>query len=164
MNETLKKFWESEEISFPAPISAEDKHCEDFYIKTVSRQTDGRYVVRLPFKKEFPSSVHLGSSRFTALAQYVRMEKHLSKDENLSIEYNAVLNEYIFMDHVEETSSTEIIANEKYHSYYLPHHAVVRPDHKSTKVRVVFNASRKAKSGFIYTYFVAIYKKCTAKL
>ncbi|XP_075150364.1 uncharacterized protein LOC142224476 [Haematobia irritans] len=48
---------------------------------------------------------------------------------------------------MEETSSQEIATMGKFSSYYLPHHAVVRPEHRSTKVRVVFNASRKTKSG-----------------
>ncbi|XP_075158129.1 uncharacterized protein LOC142231406 [Haematobia irritans] len=62
--------------------------------------------------------------------------------------YHDVLNEYIALDHAEETSSREISFDDKFNSFYLPHHAVVRPEHKSTKVRIVFNASRKTKSGY----------------
>lgn len=49
---------------------------------------------------------------------------------------------------MEETFSIEIISQVKYNSgqYNLPHHAVVRPDHKTTKVQVVFY--RKTKSNF----------------
>lgn len=34
--------------------------------------------------------------------------------------------------------------------YYLPHHAVEKPDSTTTKVRVVFNASSKTKSGLSF--------------
>lgn len=147
LNAILRKFWESEEIPDIPSISPEDKFCQEFYSETTTRQSDGRYVVRLPFKKDFPSSIYLGSSRFIALGQYARMEKTLCKDKDLQDEYNSVLNEYIAMNHMEETSPYEKMNNGKHYSFYLPHHAVVRPDHKSTKVRVVFNASRKSKSG-----------------
>ncbi|GBM56960.1 hypothetical protein AVEN_224872-1 [Araneus ventricosus] len=32
--------------------------------------------------------------------------------------------------------------------YYLPHHGTLRPDNKTTKLRVVFNASYKSSSGY----------------
>ncbi|XP_075157629.1 uncharacterized protein LOC142230895 [Haematobia irritans] len=144
----LRKFWEIEEIPSIPLCSKEDKYCQDFYKATTSRDTDGRYIVRLPFKEEFPNSLFLGSSRFLALAQYSRLETTLVTNPELQEQYHAVLNEYISLDHMEETSSQEISEQGKYFSFYLPHHAVVRPEHKSTKVMVVFNASRKSKSGF----------------
>ncbi|XP_065365565.1 uncharacterized protein LOC135958596 [Calliphora vicina] len=146
LNSILKKFWEQEEIPSANPISEEDEICEKLYCETTTRNENGRYVVRLPFKKEYPEKLFLGSSRFVALAQYSRMEKTLSKDPELQIQYKAVLSEYLTLDHMEETSSQEIISQSKYSSFYLPHHAIVRPEHKTTKVRVVFNASRKTKS------------------
>ncbi|XP_075150902.1 uncharacterized protein LOC142225011 [Haematobia irritans] len=76
------------------------------------------------------------------------MEQTLSKDSDIQTEYNSVLNEYITLGHMEETSNKEIDANGKYSSFYSPHHAVVRPEHKTINVRIVFNASRKSKSGF----------------
>ncbi|XP_054084877.1 uncharacterized protein LOC105220418 isoform X2 [Zeugodacus cucurbitae] len=48
---------------------------------------------------------------------------------------------------MEEVGPCEKIINGKYNSFYLPHHAVVKPDKKTTKVRVVFNASRVTSSG-----------------
>ncbi|XP_059217426.1 uncharacterized protein LOC131994659 [Stomoxys calcitrans] len=148
ISELLRKFWEQEEVPMAPPLCEDDQFCEEFYSKTTSRSPDGKYVVRLPFKAEFSDSLSLGSSRFLALAQYNRMETKLSNDPELKTEYNSVLNEYISLDHAQETSSQEINCDGRYNSFYLPHHAVVRPEHKSTKVRVVFNASRRSKSGY----------------
>ncbi|XP_017478255.1 PREDICTED: uncharacterized protein LOC108368027 [Rhagoletis zephyria] len=47
---------------------------------------------------------------------------------------------------MEHTKSCEITSNGKYFSFYLPHHAVVKPDKVTTKVRVVFNASQTSGS------------------
>ncbi|XP_075158166.1 uncharacterized protein LOC142231444 [Haematobia irritans] len=148
LSDALKRFWEIEEVPAAPEISESEKFCEDFYATTTTRDDDGRYVVRLPFRKEFPESISLGSSRFTALGQYTRMERTLLKDPDMQDQYNSVLQEYITLNHMEETSSQEICAQGKFYSFYLPHHAVFRPEHKSTKVRIVFNASRKSKSGF----------------
>ncbi|XP_075163178.1 uncharacterized protein LOC142235804 [Haematobia irritans] len=147
LSDVLRKFWEIEEIPSHPEISDSDKFCQDLYATTTTRDADGRYVVRLPFKREFPETLYLGSSRFISLGQYTRMERALSKDPNLQDQYNAVLKEYISLNHMEESSSQEISSQGKYFSFYLPHHAVVRPEHKSTKVRIVFNASRKSNSG-----------------
>ncbi|XP_037812758.1 uncharacterized protein LOC119604295 [Lucilia sericata] len=148
LDEIVRKFWEQEEIPSTRPASSEDEYCEKFYQQTTTRLPNGRYMVRLPFRQEFPESRFLGPSRFIALSQYVRMEQMLEKDPALSTQYNDVLTEYITLDHMEETTSREYFSVNKCNSFYLPHHAVVRPESKSTKVRVVFNASRKTKSGF----------------
>lgn len=52
LNDLLRKFWEQEELHLPPVLSKEDQYCEEFYKRTTTRGEDGRYVVRLPFKKE----------------------------------------------------------------------------------------------------------------
>ncbi|XP_059220655.1 uncharacterized protein LOC131995716 [Stomoxys calcitrans] len=147
LSDLLRKFWEIEEIPSTPQIPESHRYCEELYATTTTRDSDGRYVVRLPFKRDFPQNVYLGPSRFLALGQYARLEKSLSRDSELHDEYISVLNEYITLGHMEEISPQEICSQGKFYSFYLPHHAVVRPEHKSTKVRVVFNASRKTNSG-----------------
>ena len=44
------------------------------------------------------------------------------------------------------SNSMELCKDKKYFFFFLPHHAVFRPESVSTKVRVVFNGSRKTKS------------------
>ncbi|XP_075163141.1 uncharacterized protein LOC142235769 [Haematobia irritans] len=148
LHELIRKFWETEEVLSEPPPSKESEFCENFYKSTTIRREDGRYMVRLPFKQEFPQFVSLGSSRFMALAQYSRMERTLSRNPELHAQYEAVLNEYLKLGHMEEVSPCELSQNDSFRSYYLPHHAVLRPEHKTTKLRIVFNASRKTKSGF----------------
>ncbi|XP_037816679.1 uncharacterized protein LOC119607034, partial [Lucilia sericata] len=127
LNNTLRKFWEQEEIPSRPIISEDDQYCETFYKKTTTRDASGRYVVRLPLKKEFPNSKFLGASRILALVQYSRINQSLAKTPELAKEYNNVLEEYLSLNHMEPVSYREIVSDGKYFSFYLPHHAVVRP-------------------------------------
>ncbi|XP_065370828.1 uncharacterized protein LOC135962852 [Calliphora vicina] len=70
----LKKFWELEEIPQMKPHSEADHFCEKLYNETTYRQPDGRYMVKLPFKSEFPKAVFQQSSRYIAKKQYLHIE------------------------------------------------------------------------------------------
>ncbi|XP_017484610.1 PREDICTED: uncharacterized protein LOC108373253 [Rhagoletis zephyria] len=70
----IKRFWEQEEIETAQPKSAEDEFCEELYRTTTARREDGRYVVKLPFKPEFPDALALGHSRPAAQQQYISIE------------------------------------------------------------------------------------------
>ncbi|XP_046811337.1 uncharacterized protein LOC124420924 [Lucilia cuprina] len=141
----LRKFWEIEEIPHIANQSEADHFCENLYKETTSRQSDGRYVVKLPFDNEFPESEFLQASRYLAKKQYLYIEQRLEKHDMLMQVYNDILNEYISLGHMKKSNSQEICHNGKFFSYYLPHHAVFRPESASSKLRIVFNGLRKTK-------------------
>ncbi|XP_059217730.1 uncharacterized protein LOC131997951 [Stomoxys calcitrans] len=147
LNEDIRKFWELEEVPVARSVSEDDAWCEEYYKKTTSRLADGKYVVRLPFRQNLDAEMFLGSSRRAAMGQYLRMEKTLKSSPELASEYTRVLEEYLKLGHMDPAPSTEIYKNNQYCSFYLPHHAVVRPESASTKVRVVFNASKKTSTG-----------------
>ena len=48
----LERFWQQEEISISprALLPPDEQTCEDYFVNTHSRDSDGRYIVRLPFK------------------------------------------------------------------------------------------------------------------
>ncbi|XP_036346150.1 uncharacterized protein LOC118755421 [Rhagoletis pomonella] len=75
------------------------------------------------------------------------MEKNLLKKGELKTSYDNVLEEYLKLNHMEVVESYEKITKGKYTSFYLPHHAVIKPEKLTTKVRVVFNASKCTSSG-----------------
>ncbi|XP_036347214.1 uncharacterized protein LOC118756565, partial [Rhagoletis pomonella] len=109
LNSLLKKFWEQEEVAVTQPRSSEEEFCEDLYRRTTTRQADGRYTVKLPVKPEFPDTMALGHSRLAAQQQYISIERNLEKKPDLGKKYSEVLEEYITMDHMEPTSSQEVI-------------------------------------------------------
>lgn len=144
----LRKFWEQEELSSNQQLSKDDNFCESLFKNTTTRNPEGRYIVRLPFKSEFPKDLTLGLSRTTALVQYLHMEQSLRRKSIIADTYNKVLEEYLLLNHMKPTSSQEFLHKGSCTSYYLPHHSVLKPESTSTKVRVVFNASKRTSSGY----------------
>ncbi|XP_036346660.1 uncharacterized protein LOC118755979, partial [Rhagoletis pomonella] len=141
----LTRFWELEEVSTKRKITPEDAFCEELYAKTTTRNEQGRYVVALPFRREFPDEIILGLSRTGAARQFLRSEAGYIRKPELKTEYDRVLKEYIELNHMCPVRKT---AQQPAHRpYYLPHHAVVKPDSITTKVRVVFNASCPTSNG-----------------
>ncbi|XP_075151112.1 uncharacterized protein LOC142225221 [Haematobia irritans] len=147
VNDEVRKFWELEEVPLSKNFSENEIWCEEYYKDTTIRQSDGKYSVRLPFRNDLPSNITLGSTRRAAMGQYLNLERNLKKTPDLAEEYHNVLSEYLQLNHMEATTSSEICRNSKYFSFYLPHHAVVKPERTSTKVRVVFNASKRSSTG-----------------
>ncbi|XP_044314736.1 uncharacterized protein LOC123037552 [Drosophila rhopaloa] len=72
-----------------------------------------------------------------------RNEVRLSKNALLRKQYNSVIQEYLDLGHMHLVSPNDDSSN-----FYLPHHAVFKPDSTTTKVRVVFNASNKSSNGY----------------
>ncbi|XP_054091244.1 uncharacterized protein LOC128922882 [Zeugodacus cucurbitae] len=132
----LTRFWEVEEIPKDSIITTSDKFCEENYEKTTRRSSDGRYVVTLPFKE--PTNIDIGQSRHIALAQFLRNEKSLLKRPDVKAEYDKTIMEYLELGHMKRVKNG---STDKATQYYLPHHAVIKPDRITTKLRVVFNAS-----------------------
>ncbi|XP_073820633.1 uncharacterized protein [Musca autumnalis] len=141
----ISRFWEVENIPSRNAMSRSDTFCEDLYERSTTRDDEGRYVVSLPFKEEYPQTSSLGYSRNSAMAQFFRNERRLLRDPQLKRQYDENIQEYILLRHM-----TPIQVNDPLHTascFYLPHHAVIKPDSTTTKVRVVFNASYPSSNG-----------------
>ena len=49
--DTLKKFWEIEELLQGRCFTKEEQACEEHFQRTTKRNQDGQFVVKLPFKE-----------------------------------------------------------------------------------------------------------------
>lgn len=79
----VQQFWVQEEPqSGDSPLSAEDKECEEFFVRTHSRQADGRYIVRLPIRSPLPD---LSATRRSAIRLLINMERRFSRDAHLAL-------------------------------------------------------------------------------
>ncbi|XP_072941876.1 uncharacterized protein [Epargyreus clarus] len=146
VDELLRKFWEleSDESStrHQVILTEEEQRCEDFYSSSTIRDATGRYIVKLPFKSEEPQSQYSRSEEI-ARKRFHILEKKFMKNPELGMQYKSVIQEYLQLGHAEIVPQSEI---EKI-AVYLPHHAVVREDKSTTKVRVVFDASCSGCNG-----------------
>lgn len=68
---SITRFWEIEEISNDQhQMSPEDAQCEQYFIESHSRTTEGRYIVRLPFAPLAEGESRFGDSRQVALNRF----------------------------------------------------------------------------------------------
>lgn len=138
----LSRFWELEEISEKRQLTSDENACEAFYDKTTLRNSSGTYTVQIPFKNEIESS-QLGESRPRALARLLSLEKRLSNDYKLNLEYKKFMSEYIKLGHMKQVQWSNQIQGK----YYIPHQPVIKETSTTTKLRVVFDASSKTTNG-----------------
>lgn len=147
LNETLSKFWMTEEKVMPiSPWSAEENMCETFYSDTTWRNEQGRFVCRLPLKED----TQLGRSRHVAVGNMLQLEKRFRGNPPLKERYVKCMEEYIELGHAVAALNSEkdLVGYDSadYQCYYIPHLAVIKESSSTTKTRVVFNASSKTSN------------------
>ncbi|XP_036345055.1 uncharacterized protein LOC118754286 [Rhagoletis pomonella] len=145
LDKQLAAFWELEDVPKKKGINEDDKYCEELFKATTTRNTDGKYIVSLPFKRNFPKNVCLGPSLKSACSQFYRNETRLAKKPVLQTEYNRIVSEYETLAHMSKINQN--ISPDSTDCYFLPHHAVLKEESTTTKVRVVFNASCPTANG-----------------
>ncbi|XP_037050902.1 uncharacterized protein LOC119084808 isoform X2 [Bradysia coprophila] len=142
LEDQLKKFFDQEEVSKERILTQEEVQCEKIFEETVQRRDDGRFVVALPFKGN-PKS--LGASKGQAFSRLMKLESRFKANQELQEEYVKILKEYEELEHTSVIG--ELDKSTESTSYYLPHHAVFKPESTTTKTRVVFDASARTTSG-----------------
>ncbi len=132
LDEQLRSFWELESLG----IHEDKTFYDDFTTSVVFR--DGRYQVCLPWKEfhePLPDNYSLSVKRMQGLLRRLRQDPEILK------EYDRIINEQLEKGIVEIVPDSE---PQPAQSHYLPHHAVVRRDRTTTKLRVVYDASAKS--------------------
>lgn len=142
LHSSLQRFWTQEELPPCSKKSAEEAQCDEFFNSTHSRDSDGRYVVRLPFKGDLSS---LGSSKVGAEQRFQSLERKLYSSKNFEFQklYTDFMHEYHSLGHMQECPT--LVCDSPH--YFLPHHGVLKDQSSTTKLRVVFDASAKTSSG-----------------
>ena len=127
LDNQLRLFWELESLG----IERADKSLHDTFRENISFK-DGRYEVCLPWKEfhdPLPDNYTLSLRRLEGLIKRLRQTPEILKD------YKATIQDQIDKGIVEVVPSSEIV--QERHVHYLPHHAVIRTDKETTKLRVV---------------------------
>lgn len=135
----LKRFWEIEEYETSSTLSKDEEECERQFKESFFRNAQGRFVVKLPLKE---SPTKLGNSYNTALKRFLMLEKKLDTSP-IKNDYVDFMKVYRDLSHMSEIQSSDRLKTE----YFIPHHAVVREESLTTKLRVVFDASSASDTG-----------------
>ncbi|XP_062701902.1 uncharacterized protein LOC134285339 [Aedes albopictus] len=143
LDQTLRKFWEVQEVPATKLLTEDEQRAVHHFNSTVSCGFDGRYTVRLPFDDTKPE---LGESANTAIRRFYAMERKFSIDPHLKEAYMKFMTDYLTLGHMEKVPAAEVFVSPN-KCFYLPHHAVWKEDSSTTKLRVVFDASSKSTSG-----------------
>jgi len=142
LDQILQKFWEIEELPTQTLLTPEDQQCEEHFISTHSRDSEGRYTVRLPFKRGPP--IDIGYSDEIAKRLVQGLTRRFKINPQLKQEYSDFLREYETLGHMRTVLSPSSASPQ---CVYIPHHPVVRESSVTTRLRVVFNASSRTTNG-----------------
>ncbi|XP_043066512.1 uncharacterized protein [Drosophila bipectinata] len=117
-------------------------------------EPNGKYMVRLPLKTLFDPSQVLGRSKHIALNRFYTLERKLQQRDKLHQQYLQAIEEYFDLQKIQEVTTSEeshshINTNGKLVVFYstIPHHAVLKEDSLTTKLRVVYDAFCKSSNG-----------------
>ncbi|XP_013161370.1 PREDICTED: uncharacterized protein LOC106113183, partial [Papilio xuthus] len=143
IEQLVSKFWELEEVPKRSSVSEDECECERHFLANTIRDEEGRFCVKLPLKESVDC---LGDSYNRAKKRFINLEKRFKRNPNLKSEYTKFLREYAELGHLSVSSYNS--SPVPLPAYYLCHHAVIRQESESTKLRVVFDGSASSTSGY----------------
>ena len=138
-------FWDLDTLG----IKKSDTSVYDNFIESVSFQ-DGRYCVRLPWKSPrvtLPDNFNLSQKRLFNLLKRLRQTPHILA------QYDETIQEQIRRGIVEVVNSSDIRPIGTTH--YLPHHAMIKEDKQTNKLRIVYDASARSNGPSLNDFLYA---------
>jgi len=133
LDNLLKKFWDLESLG----VSSEEPSVHDSFEDSVQFQ-DNRYIVSLPWRSnltQLPSNLNLATKQLQGLV------KRLNQHPEVGREYHAIMQEQLRQGIIEKVQPGQTTGR----MHYLPHHAIIRKDKQTTKLRIVYDASARDK-------------------
>ncbi|GFW83744.1 DUF1758 domain-containing protein [Trichonephila clavipes] len=97
---------------------------------------DGRYRVNLPWKSGMREA--LQNNKTVARKRFEGSVRRFKCDHELFCEYKDVIDDYVREGIVERSSCDYLLDSQ---GFYLPHHAVIRGDKTTSRIRIVFDGS-----------------------
>ena len=127
----IDNFWKLDLLGIQEKeISVCEKLMEDIKFE------NNQYVVKLPFKE---NNSFVSDNYDVSLNRLSKLKNILSKSIDTLAKYDKVITDQLEHGVLEKVESIGIPRKVR----YLPHQAVIRHDHSSTKLRVLFDASSK---------------------
>ncbi|GFW71382.1 DUF1758 domain-containing protein [Trichonephila clavipes] len=142
-NSLLQRFWETEELSVKKQfLSDEEQFCENHFKSNFKYNDEDRFVVKLQIYRD---SSRLSNTKGVAFSRLLAMERRFQVDKDFERQYKNFMIEYESLGHMIPVENNVESMDSKI--YFLPHHAVMKGDSVSTKLRVVFDGTCKPSNG-----------------
>ena len=129
LDEALRAFWDLESLGLHEPEKS-------FYEEFTDTFDKGRYTVSLEVHDPLPDNHQLSLKRLQGLLRRLKQSPEILQEYQTTIQDQIRRRIVEMVDQPDEVSMGMIL--------YLPHHAVVRRDKSTTKVRVVYDASARS--------------------
>ncbi|XP_043067134.2 uncharacterized protein [Drosophila bipectinata] len=154
LDHLVQMFFELDSEPSERQLTTEERWCEEHFRQTHVRQPNEKYMVRLPLKTLFDPSQVLDRSKHIALNRFYTLERKLQQRDKLHQQYLQAIEEYFDLQQIQEVTTSEdshshINTNGKLGVFCstIPHHAVLKENSLTTKLRVVYDASCKSSNG-----------------
>ncbi|GFW79582.1 DUF5641 domain-containing protein [Trichonephila clavipes] len=118
LEKTMRRFWEIENVEPETIKNKETIICEEHFQNNHTRDSTGRYIVSMPFKKD-PNC--LGQSKDIALKKLNSLWNRLKREPNYLKLYRDFSKEYKELGHMQEVDEREECG-----MYFIPHLGVYR--------------------------------------
>ncbi|XP_037822009.1 uncharacterized protein LOC119610737 [Lucilia sericata] len=141
LDDTLRLFWEQEEVEVKRELTNDEILCEQYFCKTTKRSESGRFIVNLPFKSVVNGSTYidLNNNHTNAYNRLLHLERRFASQPQFCERYMAFMREYESLCHMSRVGSYP--DNVPENGFMLPHHGVLKEESTTTKLRVVFDGS-----------------------
>ena len=138
----LRRFWETDSIGIENDHDVhQEKLIENEIVKPVFNDEDNHYEVGLPWKEDYLPS----SSNYRLCEMRLKtLHYKLKNESNLLSDYHQIIKDQEIkgvVERVDESNNPSSQSQTRVH--YSPHHAVIRKERETTKVRIVCDGSAK---------------------
>ena len=138
MINNLERFWKTESIGIQETKEYVLEPNEEF----VSVRHNGeRYEIELPWKNDclpIPDNYNLCYNRLKTMHYKPRKTPEVLK------EYDDIIQEQLASGIIEKVPNPEVETRDNDNTHYLPHHAVIRQNRETTKLRILYDGSARS--------------------
>lgn len=91
LNQQIERLWKQGELPETPEYTGEEKYCKQYFLETLQRDNEGRFIVRLPRRQQ----INLGDSKEQATRRLLSLERRFAKNSTLQREYVKFMDDYI---------------------------------------------------------------------
>ncbi|XP_066926364.1 uncharacterized protein [Clytia hemisphaerica] len=146
LSETVDKFWDLESLGIKCENFDTEKRefVKEFENSLKFNEKEKMYEATYPVKEENWS---LGDNYELCRKRLQCLSKSFENNQQLLKDYQKIFNEQLTKGVIEKAPNDQEVGK----THYIPHHAVIKPEKSTTKVRIVYDASAKANNNELFS-------------